>query len=544
MFLKNSYDYVNQFIFFVSNQLRKLYLNSKIYNIKISKFNEGNLEYKPSPSLLDCILSFKKNNNNIDNFVVDKIWSHKNLNNKDFKNLHSFFWLFTLDLKSSKKTVHSVILKWIENNQKYNESSWEIDILSKRIISWISNSKITYDGSDETYKYKFDVIIQKQLNHLINEINRSEWVDDKMIGCSAIILGGLAYNDKSKYLNYGLNLLKKIIKFSFDNKGFPKSRNIRHLNFYFKYFILIREWLKESQNDIPEYLDEIIYYLGQAYFLINKNVGNTFLFNGNQASKSTEFQNYLKRLGYNFKNENNEVGGYVFLKDKKICLALDLGNTPEKKFSKDYQSGALSFEIISNNKKLICNSGYFQKYKHQLNNISKSTACHSTLCVENHSSVKFTKQFNSITKINSVLRIFDKKIVKNHDHWSISASHDGYNKKFGIIHSRKIDYFIDEEKFVGIDKILKKKKQKSNNFEIRFHLSPDSKVMKTQDGKSIYIDLNKEGWKFVCKNYKMDIETGLFFGLKNNFVENQNIVISGIAQNEEEIINWELEKIQ
>ena len=544
MFLKNSYDYVNQFIFFVSNQLRKLYLNSKIYNIKISKFNEGNLEYKPSPSLLDCILSFKKNNNNIDNFVVDKIWSHKNLNNKDFKNLHSFFWLFTLDLKSSKKTVHSVILKWIENNQKYNESSWEIDILSKRIISWISNSKITYEGSDETYKYKFDVIIQKQLNHLINEINRSEWVDDKMIGCSAIILGGLAYNDKSKYLNYGLNLLKKIIKFSFDNKGFPKSRNIRHLNFYFKYFILIREWLKESQNDIPEYLDEIIYYLGQAYFLINKNVGNTFLFNGNQASKSTEFQNYLKRLGYNFKNENNEVGGYVFLKDKKICLALDLGNAPEKKFSKDYQSGALSFEIISNNKKLICNSGYFQKYKHQLNNISKSTACHSTLCVENHSSVKFTKQFNSITKINSVLRIFDKKIVKNHDHWSISASHDGYNKKFGIIHSRKIDYFSDEEKFVGIDKILKKKKQKSNNFEIRFHLSPDSKVMKTQDGKSIYIDLNKEGWKFMCKNYKMDIETGLFFGLKNNFVENQNIVISGIARNEEEIINWELEKIK
>ena len=48
----------------------------------------------------------------------------------------------------------------------------------------------------------------------------------------------------------------------------------------------------------------------------------------------------------------------------------------------------------------------------------------------------------------------------------------------------------------------------------------------------------------MCKNYKMDIETGLFFGLKNNFVENQNIVISGIAQNEEEIINWELEKIQ
>ena len=67
--------------------------------------------------------------------------------------------------------------------------------------------------------------------------------------------------------------------------------------------------------------------------------------------------------------------------------------------------------------------------------------------------------------------------------------------------------------------------------------------MKTQDGKSIYIDLNKEGWKFMCKEYKIDIETGLFFGLKNNFVENQNIVISGIVQNEKQTIDWKLEKI-
>ena len=43
----------------------------------------------------------------------------------------------------------------------------------------------------------------------------------------------------------------------------------------------------------------------------------------------------------------------------------DIGSSPEKKFSKNYQCGALSFEIISNDKKLICNSGYFQKNKHK-----------------------------------------------------------------------------------------------------------------------------------------------------------------------------------
>ena len=36
-------------------------------------------------------------------------------------------------------------------------------------------------------------MIQKQTNHLINEINVSKIVDDKMIGCAAIILVGLKF---------------------------------------------------------------------------------------------------------------------------------------------------------------------------------------------------------------------------------------------------------------------------------------------------------------------------------------------------------------
>ena len=543
MILKNSLSYFNQFFFFIFNQVRKFYLNSKIYNNKISRINENNLEYKPSPSLLDCFIKYKKNKKNIEDFSLNEIWFNKNLKKNDYKNLHSFFWLFTLDLNSSKKNVQSVILNWINNNHKYNNLNWGVDILSKRVIAWISNSKITYENSNESYKEKFDSLIQKQINHLINEINRSKWVDDKMIGCAAIILGGLAYNEKDKFLDHGLNLLKKIIKFSFDKEGFPKSRNIRQLNFYLKYFILIREWLKESQNEIPEYLNEIIFHLGQAYFLIHKNIDETFLFNGNQVSKNPDFENYLKRLGYNFKNENNEVGGYILLKNKKFAFAMDLGSTPDKKFSDDYQSGALSFEIIRNNKKLICNSGYFQNYKHQLNNISKTTACHSTLSIANHSSVQFVKQPDSPSKISTGLKIFNKKIISQNNYWSASASHDGYNKRFGIIHERKIDFLHDAEKFIGVDKIFKKKKFKSVNFEIRFHLDPESKIMKTQDGKAIYIDLNNEGWKFICKEYKIDVETGLFFGLKNNFTENQNIVISGMVQNEKQKISWELKKI-
>ena len=110
--------------------------------------------------------------------------------------------VFSLDLKSSKKDTQNIILQWIEKNNRYNSKSWEIDIVAKRIIAWISNSKLTYEDGGPVYKKKFNNIIKKQINHLINEIEKSEWVDDKMIGCAAIILAGLSYQDKDGYLKF------------------------------------------------------------------------------------------------------------------------------------------------------------------------------------------------------------------------------------------------------------------------------------------------------------------------------------------------------
>ena len=67
--------------------------------------------------------------------------------------------------------------------------------------------------------------------------------------------------------------------------------------------------------------------------------------------------------------------------------------------------------------------------------------------------------------------------------------------------------------------------------------------MKTQDGKSIFIEHENEGWKFTCDGHTIDIETGLYFGKKNSYVENQNIFISGLTQSEDQEIIWELVKI-
>ena len=97
--------------------------------------------------------------------------------------------------------------------------------------------------------------------------------------------------------------------------------------------------------------------------------------------------------------------------------------------------------------------------------------------------------------------------------------------------------------FKGLDKIIKKKTNNNYKFDIRFHVEPNIKLMKTQDNKTILIELNDEGWKFKCNNYDINIDNGLYFGNKNLYSENQNIYITGISNNQIEEIKWEIKKI-
>ena len=114
---------------------------------------------------------------------------------------------------------------------------------------------------------------------------------------------------------------------------------------------------------------------------------------------------------------------------------MDCGNPPANNFAKHYQAGCLSFELISNKQKIICNSGYGKYLSSKLATLSRSTAAHSTLYLNNTSSCIFQK--NKI--INRIygnlllerLKIIDKNYIENKDFYSLTASHNGYEKKFG-----------------------------------------------------------------------------------------------------------------
>ena len=238
MLLDGFFKTLSEFTYIVKKKFRNIYQNSSFYEKKISKTFDNEFIYKPSPHLLSSIIKYQNKKYKIEDFELETVWNNQ-IKSRDFKKLNNFFWLFSLDLKSSKNSVKKVITNWINNNSRFKKESWEFDITAKRIISCLSNHQLTYDDNDKEYRSIFDHMIQKQTNHLLNEIKDSKDLENKIIGCAAIILAGLCYKINKNYLEIGLSFLKKITVSSIDNQGFTRSRNIKQLIFFLKSLDLI-----------------------------------------------------------------------------------------------------------------------------------------------------------------------------------------------------------------------------------------------------------------------------------------------------------------
>ena len=79
---------------------------------------------------------------------------------------------------------------------------------------------------------------------------------------------------------------------------------------------------------------------------------------------------------------------------------------------------------------------------------------------------------------------------------------------------------------------------------MRFHIYPDTKIVKTKAGNSVLISLpNGEGWLLECKTKSLDIEKNIFLGNKNKIMNNESISISGEINKELISIEWQIERL-
>ena len=159
---------------------------------------------------------------------------------------------------------------------------------------------------------------------------------------------------------------------------------------YAKYFLLIKEVLKDAQKYVPDYLELTLNRNLECIKQLTTPINNLPLFNGSIEDDLTDFYDYINHFNIKIKKPKNITGNIHVLKNKKDVVYFEAGNPPKKNDSSCYQSGPLSFEYFFDDQKIITNSGFGVNIS-KARLFSRLTSSQSALCLNDTSIVTFEK---------------------------------------------------------------------------------------------------------------------------------------------------------
>jgi len=543
--LETAYYYISAVKINFIKTFKKIYFTTGFYKKSLISKVPNQFFFFPNPFLMSSFSNYRKFAFQINNLDPGKFWN-QDYSNKDKKELHNFLWLSSIDRKDDASTLRKIISLWNINYLKYTSLIWETSITSKRIMSWILNADLILKNSNFEFKRNFIESLVIQTNHLKKNFKYEIDHQKKIEVLTALTLSGLVFKEYEDNYEYSLKELEKLIKTFFDDKGFPLTRSPNDLLNYTKYFLLIKEVIKDAQKYVPDTLENILEKNLECLKQITTPVNSLPLFNGSVENDLTNFYDYLSHFKIKIKKPKNSLGNIYVLKNKKDVIYFEAGDPPKKNYSSCYQSGPLSFEYFFDEQKIITNSGFGVNISNKARLLSRFTSSQSALCLNDTSIVGFEKS-NMMNKAYGYLIKRDFKILNlEHNNDSneirVKAGHNAYLKNFSCLHNRSIGIDKINNKIVGQDQLVRKSSHSKIKYDVRFHLYPGLTAVQTIGGNTLLIQINKnKALLFSTNERNLKIEKSIFFG-GQKVLDNYCIVISGIMENNEKTISWEIIK--
>ena len=209
-------------------------------------------------------------------------------------------------------------------------------------------------------------------------------------------------------------------------------------------------------------------------------------------------------------------------------------------------ASTLAFEMSDGAQRLVVNCGgpapLPTALHPQLVEALRSTAAHSTLTLSDTNSTAILPD-GSLGK-----GVTDVTIERSEDNDSsrIEASHDGYVRRFGLIHKRSLMLGNDGKELRGADQLILKGRRKIKEaapYAIRFHLARGVEATVTADGMgAILRSPGAPAWNFRCRGAMLTTEESIVIDGRGDSHPTTQLVIVGEISGIGGEIGWQFRR--
>jgi uncharacterized heparinase superfamily protein len=238
--------------------------------------------------------------------------------------------------------------------------------------------------------------------------------------------------------------------------------------------------------------------------------------------------------------------GYQRMSAKHGVVVLDAAPPPPSRALKGGCASTLAFEFSDGQNRLVVNCGGAGMDSGALSpglvNALRNTAAHSTLALGDRNSTAILDDSSLGKGVTQVECSRDEAggVV------TVEATHDGYVKRFGLAHQRRLTLSADGQELEGEDVLLGEGRKRRGNpipFAVRFHLAPGVEVTSTADGQGALLRIKGGNvWQFRCRGGRLAIDESLWIDGSARQHPSTQLVITGETPPEGMTIGWRFKR--
>lgn len=480
--------------------------------------------------------------------------------------LHGFSWLrhFSAAGGDAARTyAQTLVAGWIGQCGNWDKLAWRPHVIGRRLTSWIANGALIIDGSDLIYRSTLLRNMARQARHLARTASMAPAGGKRLTAALGLAFSGLCLSEGEKRLEKGLRLVCRELDRQILPDGGHVSRNPAATLEIMLDLVSLRDAMQARHIEVPRAIRDAIDRMMPMLRFFRHGDGRLALFNGANEGPEGAIDAVLAEddadgRPFGFAPHS----GYQRLAAGPSFVVADTGPPPPGRYSHDAHAGCLSFEMSAGRSRLVVNCGTTRIFGPDWEAASRATAAHSTLVLDDTSSARIVRSPVSRALLGArtmegPTRVESRRNENELGLW-LEASHNGYEKRYGLVHKRRLFLSAAGEELRGEDvlfaaeapkrtfpwqRALRQQQPEDPAFAIRFHLHPDARASLAHDGASVLVRLpNGEGWQFQARTQSgepaISIEESVYLGAGDATRRSEQIVVSGAVFRGDARVNW------
>lgn len=465
--------------------------------------------------------------------------------------VQSFAWLRDVAAAATRerasKAVEALSRRWLETcSEQMSERAWRADLWGRRILFWSAYAPYMLSSRDIVYRSAVLNTLARGARHLDKGADKAPVGLPRITAWAGVIAAALVVQGGPARLSKGEAGMTRALDAALHEDGGLVSRSPREQIALVELLGQLRAVYHAARRPLSDMLAEALAGSVSALRSVVMGDGALSSWQGGNALARQRVEGAIEGSG-------DDAGvlrqardwGYQRLAAKRSVVIMDAAPPPPSRALVGGCASTLAFEFSDGSERLIVNCGGVGEAKMalpaELVRALRTTAAHSTLTLGDRNSTAVHDD-GSLGK--GVAQVELGRDDANGT--QVEASHDGYVRRFGLLHQRTLTLAADGFSLEGEDRLIPEGRRRRSGavaFAIRFHLAPAVEVTPTADAKGALLRIKgAAGWQFRCRGGALNVDESLWIDGAAAPHATRQLVILGETLPEGTAVSWSLKR--